>query len=165
MSASPPYGIWLDIDIDAQQLRLLRGRRELDRYPVSTARNGRGQEEGSFCTPTGWHYVRARIGEGLPAGAVFRGRRWTGEICDDDLYASDPGRDWILTRILWLCGLEPGHNRLGSVDSMRRYIYLHGCPDQLPVGRPASKGCVRLGNGDMLALFPRVPAGARVRIY
>ncbi len=157
-----PAAHWLDVDIDGQQLALRRGDAVLRTYTVSTARNGRDQREGSFGTPTGWHYVRARIGDGLPSGAVFRGRRWTGEICDAGLYHRDPGRDWILTRILWLCGLEPGHNRLGSIDTMRRYIYLHGCPDEVTVGAPASSGCVRMRNADILELFPSVPVGTRV---
>ncbi|MCP1676075.1 lipoprotein-anchoring transpeptidase ErfK/SrfK [Natronocella acetinitrilica] len=157
-------GRWLDVDIQRQRLTLREGDRALAEFPVATAARGIGQQEGSFQTPTGWHYVRARIGEGVPLGAVFRGRRWTGEICDAALYASNPARDWILTRILWLCGLEPGHNRGGRVDSMRRYIYLHGCPDEVGIGEPASKGCIRLRNQDMLMLFDQVPAGSRVLI-
>ncbi len=134
------------------------------RLPVSTALNGPGELSGSNCTPRGRHKVRARIGEGLPPGAVLRGRRWTGEVWTPQLHAQFPERDWILTRILWLSGCQPGVNRLGDRDSFRRYIYLHGTPDVEPMGVPRSHGCVRLRNADMLALFEQVPAGCAVNI-
>ncbi|WP_217474578.1 L,D-transpeptidase [Stutzerimonas stutzeri] len=134
------------------------------RLPVSTARNGVGERNGSGCTPRGRHQVRARIGDGLPLGAVLRGRRWTGEVWNQALHEQFPGRDWILTRILWLSGCEPGFNRLGPVDTFRRYIYLHGTPDSEPMGVPLSHGCIRLRNVDLLDLFPRVPAGCAVQI-
>lgn len=134
------------------------------RLPISTALNGAGERNGSGCTPRGLHQVRAKIGSALPEGAVLRGRRWTGEVWSPDLHAQFPGRDWILTRVLWLSGLEPGRNRLGSVDTFRRYIYLHGTPDSEPMGVPLSHGCVRLRNDDMLALFERVPVHCQVRI-
>lgn len=134
------------------------------RLPVSTALNGVGERNGTGCTPRGRHVVRARIGDGLPQGAVLRGRRWTGEIWTQALHEQFPGRDWILTRILWLSGCEPGFNRLGAVDTFRRYIYLHGTPDTEPMGVPLSHGCVRLRNTDLLALFPRVPVGCPVLI-
>ena len=134
------------------------------RLRVSSALNGAGERSGSGCTPRGLHQVRAKIGDGLPPGAVLRGRRWTGEIWTPDLHAAFPGRDWILGRILWLSGCEPGRNRLGAVDSFRRYIYLHGTPDCEPMGVPLSHGCVRLRNADLLELFPRVPPHCPVRI-
>lgn len=134
------------------------------RLPVSTARNGVGERNGSGCTPRGRHKVRARIGEGLPSGAVLRGRRWTGEVWSAELHERFPGRDWILTRILWLSGCEPGYNRMGAVDTFRRYIYLHGTPVTEPMGVPLSHGCVRLRNADLLDLFARVPAGCAVQI-
>jgi len=134
------------------------------RLPVSTALNGPGERNGSGCTPRGRHQVRARIGEGLPLGAVLRGRRWTGEVWTPELHAQHPGRDWILTRILWLSGCEPGRNRLGEVDTFRRYIYLHGTPDTEPLGIPLSHGCIRLRNADLLELFPRVPVHCPVNI-
>lgn len=134
------------------------------RLPVSTALNGPGELNGSGCTPRGLHQVRAKIGEGLPSAAVLRGRRWTGEVWSPELHAQFPGRDWILTRILWLSGCEPGRNRLGAVDTFRRYIYLHGTPDSEPMGVPLSHGCVRLRNSDLLQLFPRVPLHCAVRI-
>ncbi len=134
------------------------------RLPVSTALNGPGERNGSGCTPRGLHQVRAKIGDGLPEGAVLRGRRWTGEVWSAALHAQFPGRDWILTRILWLSGCEPGVNRLGEVDTFRRYIYLHGTPDCEPMGQPLSHGCIRLRNADLVALFPRVPLHCAVRI-
>lgn len=134
------------------------------RLPVSTALNGAGEQSGSNCTPRGRHQVRAKIGDGLPEGAVLRGRRWTGEVWSEVLDAQFPGRDWILTRILWLSGCEPGRNRLGKVDTFRRYIYLHGTPDNQPMGVPLSHGCVRLRNADLLNLFPRVPSHCAVMI-
>jgi L,D-transpeptidase YbiS len=136
----------------------------LRRYPVSTAGNGPGERRGSNCTPRGRHVVRARIGSGMPSGTVFVGRRPTGEIHTPELAAANPGRDWILTRILWLSGCEPGFNRMGEVDTMRRYIYIHGCPDGTPMGAPRSIGCVRMRNADIIELFDRVPAGTEVEI-
>lgn len=157
-------GLWLQVGLRSQQLWLREGDTELLVLPVSTARNGAGEQAGSECTPRGWHQVRARIGEGLPSGAVLRGRRPTGEIWTPALHAAFPGRDWILTRILWLSGLEPGRNRGGQVDSLRRYIYCHGTPDCEPMGVPLSHGCIRLRNADMLTLFAQVPAGTPVLI-
>lgn len=134
------------------------------RYPVSTALNGPGEVMDSGCTPRGLHTVRARIGAGAPVGTVFRGRRRTGEIWSPELAARHPQRDWILSRILWLSGCEPGRNRLGRVDSMRRYIYVHGTADDQPIGRALSHGCVRMRNRDVIELFELVPAGTPVEI-
>ncbi|MBI3146071.1 MAG: L,D-transpeptidase [Pseudogulbenkiania sp.] len=138
--------------------------RLLRRYPVSTAALGAGEQQGSYQTPRGRHIVRAKIGYGAPVGAVFKARRWTGEICTAEAFAAEPERDWILTRILWLSGRDVGRNRLGQVDTMRRYIYLHGTPDQVAVGRPASHGCVRMRNSDIVELFDLVPCGTEVEI-
>ncbi len=126
-------------------------------YAVSTARKGAGEVSGSQCTPRGQHLVRAKIGAGAPENTVFVARRPTGEIYTPELAERFPGRDWILTRILWLSGCEPGRNRLGEVDTMRRYIYIHGSPDGTPMGFPGSIGCVRMRNADLLELFDRVP--------
>ncbi|MDU9390333.1 L,D-transpeptidase [Pseudomonas sp. zfem002] len=134
------------------------------RLPVSTALNGPGERNGSGCTPRGLHQVRAKIGAGLPRGAVLRGRRWTGETWTPELHDQFPGRDWILTRILWLSGCEPGRNRLGQVDTFRRYIYLHGTPDSEPMGIPLSHGCIRLRNADLPGLFDQIPLHCPVRI-
>lgn len=152
------------VDVAAQCLELWRDGRLEAAWPVSTARKGVGERSGSEQTPRGRHYVRARIGRGLPRGAVLRGRRPTGEVWSAELARAQPGRDWILTRILWLCGCEPGRNRLGEVDSQRRYIYIHGTPDSEPMGVPLSHGCIRMRNDDILELFERVPAGTPVDI-
>ncbi|MEO0421645.1 MAG: L,D-transpeptidase [Pseudomonadota bacterium] len=154
----------LHIDIACQRLRWSDGQGQERDFLVSTAARGVGQEMGSEQTPLGRHVVRARIGAGAPLRAVFVGRRATGEIWTPALGAEHPKRDWILTRILWLSGTEPGHNRLGRVDSMRRYIYIHGTPDDQPMGRPASHGCVRMRNEDVRWLFDRVAAGTAVAI-
>ena len=133
-------------------------------YPVSTALNGPGEKKNSGCTPRGKHIVRAKIGDGQALGTVFIGRRPTGELWSPELAAEHPARDFILSRILWLSGCEPGVNRLGDVDSMQRYIYIHGTPDTEPMGVPRSHGCVRMRNTDVVELFDRVPAGTPVII-
>jgi lipoprotein-anchoring transpeptidase ErfK/SrfK len=155
----------IEISIPGQLLSLVSDDgRELKRYSVSTSKHGAGEEEGSFRTPRGEHIVRAKIGAGQPFNTVFRGRRPTGEFWTPEFGERFPGRDWILTRILWLSGLEPGKNRLGNVDTMRRYIYIHGSPDSVPMGTPGSIGCIRMRNADIVELFDRVPAGTPVRI-
>jgi hypothetical protein len=152
------------VHLDAQTLDLLDGDRVVASFPVSTGSNGPGEERDSGCTPRGRHRIRLRIGDGCPANAVFVGRRPTGEIYSADLAAAEPDRDWILTRILWLTGAESGRNRGGRVDTLRRYIYIHGCPDLAPLGQPLSHGCIRMRNADLLALFDRVQAGSVVDI-
>lgn len=155
----------VEISIPDQALRLFDGAGALVQVsPVSTSVNGAGEQSGSFCTPRGRHVVRARIGDGQPLNSVFVRRRPTGEIYTPDLARQYPGRDWILTRILWLSGCECGVNRLGEVDTMRRYIYIHGTPDEVALGAPGSHGCVRMHNADLLALFERVAAGTTVEI-
>ena len=145
------------IGIGEQTLDLLQDGRVLRRYRVSTAANGAGERRGSHCTPRGRHVVRAKIGAGAAPNTVFVGRRPTGEIYSEELAARFPGRDWILTRILWLSGCERGFNRLDDVDTMRRYIYIHGSPDSVPMGTPGSIGCVRMRNADVVELFDLVP--------
>jgi L,D-transpeptidase YbiS len=154
----------IEIDTQKQELRLVEKGRALKRYPVSTSKFGLGEKNGSFCTPRGAHIVRAKIGAGLPLGAVFVRRRPTGEVWTPALHARYPGRDWILTRILWLSGREPGRNRLGEVDTMRRYIYIHGTPDGNELGTPGSIGCVRMRNRDVAELFDLVPPYTAVEI-
>ncbi|MGB2220980.1 L,D-transpeptidase family protein [Neptunomonas sp.] len=153
----------LHLNIKEQQLTLIEPGRTT-RFSISTAANGTGEQTGSGCTPRGLHIIRAKIGAGLPENAVFIGRRFTGEIYSSALAQSNPGRDWILTRILWLSGCEPGVNRLGNVDSMRRYIYIHGTPETEPMGVPASHGCIRMRNNDLLTLFNRVSVGTPLLI-
>ena len=136
----------------------------MTRYPVSTAANGVGCTKDSGCTPLGAHIIRAKIGAGAPVNTVFVGRRPTGEICTPELMTQYPNRDWILTRILWLSGKEIGKNRLGNVDTMQRYIYIHGTPDSTNISQIGSHGCVRMRNADMIELFDLVEAGTRVFI-
>jgi L,D-transpeptidase YbiS len=152
------------IDIGAQTLVLSDGTGQTLRYAVSTSKYGAGERKNSLKTPRGRHEVRAKIGAGCPAGTVFVGRRSTGEIWSEALARANPDRDWILTRILWLSGLEPGVNRLGDVDTMRRYIYIHGMPDTEPCGKPGSIGCIRMRNADIVDLFERVAVGTLVQI-
>lgn len=154
----------IHIDLATQRLLLRDGDEVLMDCRISSARNGPGECRGSECTPRGAHVIRAKIGAGQPANAVFVGRRPTGEVYSSELAARFPGRDWILTRILWLSGLEPGRNRLGDVDTMRRYIYIHGTPDSVPMGEPGSRGCIRMRNTELLSLFDRVEAGTPVDI-
>ncbi|MGA7750922.1 MAG: L,D-transpeptidase [Gallionella sp.] len=156
----------INIRIPTQQLDLLdNDGKVLRRYAVSTSANGAGEISGSYCTPRGKHVIRAKIGAGQPENTVFVGRRPTGEIYTPELGAQFPERDWILTRILWLSGREPGFNRLGKNDTMRRYIYIHGTPDSVPLGIPDSHGCIRMRNADLIELFDIVPAGTAVEIF
>jgi len=152
------------ISIDEQRLLLLEADAVTMDVAVATAANGPGEIMHSECTPRGWHQIRAKIGAGAPENTVFTGRRPTGEVYSPDLRREHPGRDWMLTRILWLSGLEPGKNRFGERDSMRRYIYLHGCPDTDKMGVPSSHGCVKMRNTDVIRLFEIVPVGTQVLI-
>lgn len=144
----------MNITIDVARQQLSIGNKT---YPVSTSKNGLGEKNGSFCTPRGRHIVRAKIGAGQPINTVFMRRRPTGEIWTPELDLRYPGRDWMLTRILWLSGCEIGKNRLGDVDTMRRYIYIHGSPDRAQMGKPGSIGCIRMRNADIVELFDLVP--------
>ena len=156
----------IEISIGRQELVLRdgAGRAPVATYAVSTSKFGAGEKNGSFCTPRGRHIVRARIGAGEPPNAVFVRRRATGEVWTPELHARYPGRDWILTRILWLSGCEPGRNRLHDVDTMRRYIYIHGTHEFAELGRPGSIGCIRMRGADIIELFERVPPCTEVEI-
>jgi L,D-transpeptidase YbiS len=132
---------------------------------MSSAKNGLGEQFGSECTPRGWHIIRAKIGENCPINTIFSARRPTGEIYSQQLHQDFPQRDWILTRILWLSGLEVGKNRLGQQDTMRRYIYIHGSPDYYPMGEENSHGCIRMHNYDLIELFSMVESGIPVFIH
>ena len=154
----------IHISLATQRLDLLEGQQVIATYSVLTARNGPGEQRNSGCTPRGWHRIRLKIGAGQPLNTVFVGRRPTGEIHSPELAARHPERDWILTRILWLTGLESGYNRGGYCDTLRRFIYIHGCPDTAPMGEPLSHGCIRMSNLDLLGLFERVAVGDRVFI-
>ena len=154
----------IEINIREQRLRLFEDGQATMDVAVSTAKNGAGEVNGSECTPRGAHIIRAKIGTGASPGAVFVGRRASGEQYSPELGARFPGRDWILTRILWLSGCEPGRNRLGQVDTMRRYIYIHGTPDHVGLGTPGSRGCIRMRNADIVHLFNLVEVGTEVYI-
>ena len=153
------------VSLPRQTLTLLDEQgKEVKRYDVSTSKNGAGELNGSYCTPRGLHAIRAKIGADLPLNAVFVDRRPTGEIYTPDLAKLYPDRDWILTRILWLSGCEVGFNRLGNVDTMRRYIYIHGSPDTVKMGKPGSIGCIRMRNQDLLEIFDKVTVGTPLEI-
>jgi lipoprotein-anchoring transpeptidase ErfK/SrfK len=154
----------IKVSIDEQRLQLLESGRIVMDVAVSTAANGPGEVMHSECTPRGLHRIRARIGDGAAINSVFVGRRATGEIYTPELKRRYPGRDWMLTRLLWLCGMEPGRNRFGDRDSMRRYIYIHGCPEEDPMGTPSSHGCIKMRNAEVITLFDRVPSGTPVLI-
>jgi len=154
----------IKIDVQTQRLTLFNGSDEVATYIVSTASNGVGEQNGSERTPRGEHIIRAKIGEACERFTIFQARRPTGEIYSETLRAANPQRDWILTRILWLSGLEIGKNRLGNVDTMRRYVYIHGAPDGDDFGSPTSHGCIKMRNDDVIDLFDRVPVGTRVII-
>ena len=154
----------IEINIADQTLILYDNNKEVRPYLVSTGLKGVGENNGSEQTPRGWHIIRAKIGEGCPLNTVFVERRPTGEIYTTELCRQNPRRDWILTRILWLSGLEVGKNRLGSVDTMRRCIYIHGSPDTAMMGEPGSHGCIRMHNDDMVELFGLVSAGDKIFI-
>ena len=157
---------WVEIDLTRQELQLHEQGQVVATYPVSTARNGPGERINSECTPRGWHRIARKIGDNAAPGSVFVGRVPTGEIWSPAFAATQPaGRDYILTRILWLEGLEPGRNQGGEVDSYARYIYLHGTPATSTMGVPGSRGCVRLRDADLIALFDRVAEGDRVFLH
>ena len=153
------------IELDRQRLTLSDDQGHvLSRYPISSAERGAGERLGSYQTPRGQHIIRAKIGAHAPRAAVFVGRRWTGECCTTETWAAQPQRDWILSRILWLSGCEPGRNRLGEVDTMRRYIYIHGAGGHVQMGAPTSLGCVRMTSDAVIDLYQRAPVGMEVLI-
>jgi hypothetical protein len=155
---------YIKIDIATQRLQLFDENVIILEWLVSTAYKGVGELAGSGCTPRGWLVIRAKVGKNCPINSVFVGRRFTGEIYSPDYRVRYPQRDWILTRLLWLGGLEPIKNRYGKVDTLRRFIYIHGCPDEEPMGIPLSHGCIRMRNQDIMTLFEQVDVGTRVLI-
>ena len=156
--------ILINVSIKLQQLTLVVNTKVIKSYSVSTALKGIGQNKNSFQTPIGLHYIRAKIGKGLPALSIFEGRRPTGEIWSKDNAALAPKDDWILSRIMWLSGKEFGINRLGNSDTMQRYIYIHGTHDESNLGKPLSHGCIRMSNDDVIELFDLVSVGTIVHI-
>lgn len=160
-------GTTITVDLSRQVLTLWRAEVMQKQWPVSTAANGPGEISGSGCTPRGRHIIRAKIGAGMECGTVFRARRVASDVrlFSAEACAQYPGRDWILSRILWLSGCEVGINRLGCVDTMRRYIYIHGTPHFDALGAPASHGCIRMGNADIVELFDLVSPGTEVTLH
>lgn len=158
----------IDIDTRLQRLYLWEpypdGDMLIREYPVSTARNGLGEQCGSYCTPRGRHRIAEKIGAGQPLYAVFKARVPTGEIWSRELAEEKPGCDWILTRVLWLEGMEEGKNKGGTVDSHSRYIYIHGTNEEHLIGQPVSHGCIRMKNTDVVELFDLVEDGTEVLI-
>lgn len=154
----------IEIDINTQKMHVFKNNKIVKEYLISTAKNGPGEIFGSEQTPRGKHIIRAKVGAGAPANTVFVERRPTGEIFEPAMRAQFPQRDWILTRIFWLSGLEVGKNRLGKVDTMRRFIYIHGSPDDVAMGIPGSRGCVRMRNQDIIELFDQIPVGTQVLV-
>lgn len=150
-----------DILIDLAQQRLYLPRHKKS-YVISSALNGIGEQENSGCTPRGWHRVAEKIGQDKPKNSVFVARQATGEIYDQALAAQFPQRDWILSRILWLTGLEQGFNCGAGCDTYQRYIYIHGTPDTEPMGEARSHGCIRMRNAEIIELFQLIPEGALV---
>jgi lipoprotein-anchoring transpeptidase ErfK/SrfK len=143
------------ISASEQSMVVLRDGSPIARYPVSTSKFGLGSRPGSFATPTGAFVIRKKIGDGVPAGTVFKSRRPTGEI----LAVDAPGRDPIVTRILWLDGREGGNR-----NAFDRCIYIHGTPEERNIGQPASYGCIRMRSRDVIELYDTVGTGARVTI-
>jgi L,D-transpeptidase YbiS len=156
--------ISLHVSITKQELQVIDNSQLIKSYPISTAKNGPGELANSEKTPRGMHMIRAKIGKNCAINTVFIGRRPTGEIYTPELKHHHPDRDWILTRILWLSGLEIGKNRLGDRDTMRRYIYIHGTPDEVDMGIPGSKGCIRMKNKDLIELFDMIACYTIVHI-
>jgi len=159
------HSSWLDISIATQSLSLYKDNQKVFTAPVSTAANGPGQTSNSGCTPCGWLQIKAMIGKDCPLNSVFVGRRFSGEIYTPELGEQYPQRDWILTRIIWLGGLEPGINRYGELDTLRRFIYIHGCPDSYPMGVAKSHGCVRMHNQQLAELFSQLTNRMPVYIH
>jgi len=155
---------WVRVSLADQRLELLEDEDVRCVYPVSTSAKGAGERMGSEMTPRGRHEVRSKIGADAPSRSVFMSRQPTGEICTPELAAAEPSRDWILSRIIWLDGVEPGRNCSGNVDTMLRYIYIHGTADEDSVGKPRSHGCIRMRNHDIIELFDQVEPGTLVEI-
>ena len=143
------------VSIPDQKLMLVDDGARETVYPVSTTRFGLGDNWGSMATPLGTLQVAQKIGDRAPVGAVFHNRRFTGEI----LQANAPGRDPIVTRIIWLRGLEAT-----NAHAYNRGIYIHGTPQEKNIGRPASYGCIRMRSSDVTELYAQLPVGAIVQI-
>ena len=147
-----------------QSMHCYNGDQLLATYRISTGKNGLGEQSGSERTPRGWHSIHNIIGLEQALNSVCVAREWTGVLYTSELGTKFPERDWILTRIIQLDGLEPGRNKGGDVDSLQRYIYIHGTAHEDQLGMPASHGCIRMANADITLLADWVEIGARVFI-
>ena len=157
--------VHIQVDSNKQILNVIKDDLIIKSYLISTAKNGLGEEQGSFKTPRGKHRIIKKIGYDAPINTVFVGRLPTGEVYSPELEKIKPNNDWILTRIMWLDGLESGRNKGGNKDSMQRYIYIHGTPSSNVMGEPDSKGCIRMHNSDLLELFDLVEEGIEINIF
>ncbi|KTD50991.1 L,D-transpeptidase [Legionella quateirensis] len=142
----------LFISIAQQEMKGFENESLAFTYQVSTGKKGAGEIKNSECTPRGWHRVYSIIGLEHQINSVLVAREWTGEIYSEQLAEQFPDRDWILTRIIQLEGLEPGKNKGGNVDTLERFIYIHGTPDSTKLGTPGSHGCIRLNNRSVIDL-------------
>ncbi len=154
----------LVVDPDSQRLFLVRNNRIEATYPVSTSLNGLGNQDGSYQTPTGAHRICEKYGENSPIGTIFRARKDTDRIAHIYTDNTDSPEDYVTTRILRLEGMEPGVNKGKGIDSYHRFIYIHGTPEEGLIGTPASHGCIRMKNADVIALFDAIPIGTLVEI-
>ena len=143
----------INISVSSQKLSLFQEGELVSSYKVSTALKGVGQEKNTNKTPLGNHIIRAMIGRNLPIYAVIKARRFTNEIWTKELDDPSITVDWILSRVIWLSGKDLGRNRLGNVDTMQRYIYIHGTNEEHLLGTPSSHGCIRMSNEDVIELF------------
>lgn len=159
-----PYALeQADILIDlAQQTLYLPKHNKF--YVISSGKNGIGEQENTGKTPRGWHRIAQKIGDDAPKNSVFIARQATGEIYDQDLAQQFPERDWILSRILWLDGLQAGFNQGDGCDTFKRYIYIHGTPETEPMGIPMSHGCIRMKNDEVIELFELISEQSLVYI-
>ncbi|MCL5271976.1 MAG: L,D-transpeptidase [Gammaproteobacteria bacterium] len=140
------------ISLVKQEMNCFENDKVVFTYRVSTGKNGAGEIKNSECTPRGWHRIYSRLGLECQINSVLVAREWTGELYSEQLASQFPDRDWILTRILQLDGLEPGRNKGGNVDTLERYIYIHGTPDTTQLGTPGSHGCIRMNNMEIIEL-------------
>ena len=152
------------VKVDTQELYFLEKGTIREKFTVSTSVYGTGSEVNSFKTPLGKHVITEKIGKNLPFGAILKGREWTGALANIIKEPIDTEFDVVTSRILWLSGLEEGLNLGPGVDSKSRYIYIHGTAEEGLIGRPASDGCVRMYNNDVISLFEKVDTDTEVWI-
>jgi lipoprotein-anchoring transpeptidase ErfK/SrfK len=163
-NASAQDSLWMKVSVSQQKLFLMNKLDTLRSYDISTSKYGLGSESGSHKTPLGLHRVVEKYGDSAPEGTIFKSRINTGRIAEIEMRPQTTKLDYVTTRILWLDGMEPGKNKGGNVDSYHRYIYIHGTHEEGLIGRPASKGCIRMRNNEVIELHELVPIGTTIRI-